>query len=269
MSDYPSRGGRPDSEAWRPQSRTQRPQPAAADYGSDGGDRYGASDGYGPRSRNAGGGAGASAGGGSRGRDSRDSRSDGYGDGYGDSGGGPRSGGSDGGGSRAAGRAVESGSDGMSRGSRLGAAFLCGAVPALVLAFSAGALASGGSAKSIAGISLNSKLMELTALGLVGGLALIAAALRWRKIEPLGLTWGYGLVAGLSWLGLLFMAQVKNVIPHLPPLMSVPLIAGAAFAAGAALTDESTSGTGRWGLLAAVLAAHIGIVAIVVTIVLA
>ena len=260
MSDYPSRGGRPDSEAWRPQSRSPRPQPAAADYGSDGGDRYGASDNYGPRSR---GGSG-----GTRGRDyagepGGPGGSGGPG-GHGGSGGGSRSGGS-----RAAGRAAESAPEDTPRGSRLGVAFLCGAVPALVLAFAAGALSSGGSAKSIAGISLNSKLMELTALGLVGGLALTAAALRWRKIEPLGLTWGYGLIAGLSWLGLLFMAQVKSVIPHLPPLLSVPLIAGAAFAAGAALTDESTSGTGRWGLLAAVLAAHVGIVAIVVTIVLA
>jgi hypothetical protein len=162
-----------------------------------------------------------------------------------------------------------SGDAGTSKGSRLGAAFLCAAVPAVLLAFAAGTLSSGGSAKSIAGVSLNSKLIELTGLGIVGGLALIAAALRWRRIEPLGLTWGYGLVAGLSWLGLLFMAQVKNVIPHLPPLATVPLIAGAAFAAGAALTDEGTSGTGRYGLLAAVIASHIGIVAIVVTIVLA
>ena len=108
-----------------------------------------------------------------------------------------------------------------------------------------------------------------TALGIPAALAIIGGLLKWRGITPLGLTWGYGFVAGLSWLALLFAAQVKNVIPHLTPLLTVPLIVGAAFAAGAALTDESTTSTGRYACLAAVIASHIGIVVIVVTIVLA
>ena len=77
------------------------------------------------------------------------------------------------------------------------------------------------------------------------------------------------MVAGLSWLALLFAAQMEKVIPHLTPLMTVPLVTGAAVAAAAYLTDENTTATGRYACLAAVIASHVGIVAIVVTIVLA
>ncbi|OLE20134.1 MAG: hypothetical protein AUG49_25915 [Catenulispora sp. 13_1_20CM_3_70_7] len=77
------------------------------------------------------------------------------------------------------------------------------------------------------------------------------------------------MVAALSWLALLFAAQVKDVIPHLTPLITVPLVTGLAVLAGAYLTDDETSTNGRYACLAAVIASHIGIVTIVVTIVLA
>jgi hypothetical protein len=142
-------------------------------------------------------------------------------------------------------------------------------VAALVLSFLCAAGSANGSSRSLAGITLNSKLIMFSLLALPAGAGIIAGLLKWRRIEPLALTWGYGVVAGLSWLGLLFMAQVKDVIPHLHPFLTVPLLVGAAFATGTALTDESTTATGRYACLAGVLAAHIGIVAIVVTIVLA
>jgi len=46
-------------------------------------------------------------------------------------------------------------------------------------------------------------------------------------------------------------------------------VTGAAVAAGAYLTENNTTAGGRYACLAAVVASHIGIVAIVVTIVLA
>jgi hypothetical protein len=98
---------------------------------------------------------------------------------------------------------------------------------------------------------------------------IIGGLLRWRQLNPLGLTWGFTVVAGLSWLALLFAAQMEKVIPHLTPLLTVPVVTGAAVAAAAYLTDEKTTATGRYACLAAVIASHIGIVAIVVTIVLA
>jgi hypothetical protein len=157
----------------------------------------------------------------------------------------------------------------MPLGTRAGTAFVCAAVTSLVIAFLCGAGSSGGSARSIAGVSLNSQLIMYSVLALPVGAAVIAMLLKWRQIEPLALTWGFGAVAGLSWLALLFAAQVKNVIPHLPPFLTVPLIVGAAFAAGTALTDDSTTSTGRYACLAGVIASHIGIIAIIVTIVLA
>ena len=146
---------------------------------------------------------------------------------------------------------------------------LCGAVVALAISLMVHALSSGGSSRTIAGFPMNSKLIEFSAIGVVLAMSAIAAGLRWRDITPAGLTWGYGVVAAMSWLALLYAAQVKNVIPHLPPLLTVPVLVGAAFAAGAALTDEATTDTGRYACLAAVIVSHIAIVAIVVSIVLA
>ncbi|MBS2531477.1 hypothetical protein KGQ20_01700 [Catenulispora sp. NF23] len=219
--------------------------------------------------------------------DPRDAdRDDGYGDGYDDNdgydeapgrggsrrAGAARSGGSrSGGGSRRAGAPVAAGAGGaaLPLGPRLGMGFAIGAVPALVIAFLCGMLSSGGSSRSIAGVTLNSQLLSLSALAIPAMILIIGGLLRWRQLNPLGLTWGFAVVSGLSWLALLFAAQVKNVIPHLTPLVTVPLVTGAAVAAAAYLTDENTTPTGRYACLAAVIASHIGIVAIVVTIVLA
>ncbi|MFD0630896.1 hypothetical protein ACFQ9X_03775 [Catenulispora yoronensis] len=154
-------------------------------------------------------------------------------------------------------------------GQRLGIAFAIGAVPSLIVAFLCGAASAGGSSRSIAGVTLNSQLLTYSALAIPATMAIIAGLLHWRRITPLGLTWGFTVVAGLSWLSLLFAAQVKNVIPHLTPLLTVPLVTGLAVLAGAYLTDENTPPNGRYACLAAVIASHIGIVAIVVTIVLA
>lgn len=152
---------------------------------------------------------------------------------------------------------------------RVGIAFAIGAVPALVIAFLCGTASNGGSSRSIAGVTLNSQLLSLSALAIPAMILIIGGLLRWRQVTPLGLTWGFAVVAGLSWLALLFAAQIESVIPHLTPLLTVPLVTGAAVAAAAYLTDDNTTATGRYACLAAVIASHIGIVAIVVTIVLA
>ncbi|ACU76890.1 hypothetical protein Caci_8067 [Catenulispora acidiphila DSM 44928] len=181
----------------------------------------------------------------------------------------PRSGGS--GGSRRAGAAAATAGGGpaLPLGPRLGMAFAIGAIPALIIAFACGAASSGGSSRSIAGITLNSQLLALSGLAIPAMILIIGGLLRWRQLNPLGLTWGFTVVAGLSWLALLFAAQMEKVIPHLTPLITVPLVTGAAVAAAAYLTDENTTSTGRYACLAAVIASHIGIVAIVVSIVLA
>ncbi|WP_194917426.1 hypothetical protein [Catenulispora rubra] len=182
-----------------------------------------------------------------------------------------RSGGS--GGSRRAGAATGAvamaGGPALPLGPRLGMAFVIGAIPALLVAFLCGVASSGGSSRSIAGVTLNSKLLALSVLAIPAMILIIGGLLRWRRLNPLGLTWGFTVVAGLSWLTLLFAAQMEKVIPHLTPLLTVPLVTGAAVAAAAYLTDENTTTTGRYACLAAVIASHIGIVAIVVTIVLA
>ncbi|WP_344659194.1 hypothetical protein, partial [Catenulispora subtropica] len=154
-------------------------------------------------------------------------------------------------------------------GQRLGTAFAIGAVPALIVAFLCGTASAGGSSRSIAGVTLNSQLLTYSAAAIPFTMAVIGGLLRWRRINPLGLTWGFAVVAGLSWLSLLFAAQVKNVIPHLTPLATVPIVTGLAVLAGAYLTDDATPANGRYACLAAVIASHIGIVTIVVTIVLA
>ncbi|NUP49112.1 MAG: hypothetical protein HOW97_17675, partial [Catenulispora sp.] len=157
----------------------------------------------------------------------------------------------------------------MALNQKLGISFAIGAVPALIVAFLCGAASAGGSSRSIAGVTLNSQLLTYSALAIPAMMAIIGGLLRWRRITPFGLTWGFAVVAGLSWLALLFAAQVKDVIPHLTPLVTVPLITGLAVLAGAYLTDDDTPANGRYACLAAVIASHIGIVAIVVTIVLA
>lgn len=172
------------------------------------------------------------------------------------------------GGSRGAAAAATAGPE-TTLGQRLGIAFAIGAVPALIVSFLCGAASAGGSSRSIAGVTLNSQLLTYTAVAIPLTMAIIGGLLRWRRLTPLGLTWGFAVVAGLSWLSLLFAAQVKNVIPHLTPLATVPIVTGLAVLAGAYLTDENTSANGRYACLAAVIASHIGIVAIVVTIVLA
>ena len=154
-------------------------------------------------------------------------------------------------------------------GPRLGMAFVIGAIPALLVAFLCGAASSGGSSRSIAGVTLNSKLLALSVLAIPAMILVIGGLLRWRRLNPLGLTWGFTVVAGLSWLTLLFAAQMEKVIPHLTPPLTVPLVTGAAVAAAAYLTDENTTTAGRYACLAAVIASHVGIVTIVVTIVLA
>lgn len=182
-----------------------------------------------------------------------------------------RSGGSRraGGGGGASGAAAAAGGPALALGPRVGTAFAIGAIPSLLIAFACGAASSGGSSRSIAGISLNSQLLSLSALAIPAMILIIGGLLRWRRLNPLGLTWGFTVVAGLSWLALLFAAQMEKVIPHLTPLLTVPLVTGAAVAAAAYLTDENTTATGRYACLAAVIASHVGIVAIVVTIVLA
>lgn len=152
---------------------------------------------------------------------------------------------------------------------RVGLAFAIGAVPSLIIAFLCGTASNGGSSRSIAGVTLNSQLLALSALAIPAMILIIGGLLRWRQLNPLGLTWGFAVVAGLSWLALLFAAQIESVIPHLTPLLTVPLVTGAAVAAAAYLTDDKTTATGRYACLAAVIASHIGIVAIVVSIVLA
>jgi hypothetical protein len=154
-------------------------------------------------------------------------------------------------------------------GPRIGMAFAIGAIPALIIAFACGTASSGGSSRSIAGVTLNSQLLALSALAIPAMILIIGALLRWRRLDPLALTWGFTVVAGLSWLALLFAAQVKNVIPHLTPLLTVPLVTGAAVAVAAYLTDDNTTAKGRYACLAAVIASHLGIVAIVAAIVLA
>jgi hypothetical protein len=156
---------------------------------------------------------------------------------------------------------------GPARRVRVVTAFLCGALPALIAAYLCGALSSGGSSRSILSVTLNARLIELTAAAVPVALAVVAVLLRLARMAPLALTWGYGLVAGLSWLGLLFMAQVKHLVPHVTPLVTVQMVVGAAFAAGAALTDRATTGVGRFAALIAVLASHAGIVAIVASII--
>ncbi|MEY9861809.1 hypothetical protein ABH935_007452 [Catenulispora sp. GAS73] len=179
------------------------------------------------------------------------------------------------GGSRRAGAATATGTvataggPALPLGPRLGMAFVIGAIPALLVAFLCGVASSGGSSRSIAGVTLNSKLLALSVLAIPAMILIIGGLLRWRRLNPLGLTWGFTVVAGLSWLTLLFAAQMEKVIPHLTPLLTVPLVTGAAVAAAAYLTDENTTTTGRYACLAAVIASHIGIVTIVVTIVLA
>ena len=81
-----------------------------------------------------------------------------------------------------------------------------------------GAASSGGSSRSIAGITLNSQLLALSALAIPAMILIIGGLLRWRQLGPLGLTWGFSVVAGLSWLTLLFAVQMEKVIPHLTPL---------------------------------------------------
>jgi hypothetical protein len=179
-----------------------------------------------------------------------------------------RSGGS--GGSRRAGApAAGAGGAALARGPRLGTAFAIGAIPSLIVAFACGAASSGGSSRSIAGITLNSQLLALSGLAIPAMILIIGGLLRWRQLNPFGLTWGFTVVAGLSWLTLLFAAQMEKVIPHLTPLLTVPIVTGAAVTAAAYLTDENTTATGRYACLAAVIASHVGIVAIVVSIVLA
>lgn len=179
-----------------------------------------------------------------------------------------RSGGS--GGSRRAGAAAATaGGAALPLGPRLGTAFAIGAIPSLLIAFACGAASSGGSSRSIAGITLNSQLLALSAMAIPAMILIIGGLLRWRQLNPFGLTWGFSVVAGLSWLTLLFAVQMEKVIPHLTPLLTVPVVTGAAVAAAAYLTDEKTTTTGRYACLAAVIASHIGIVAVVVTIVLA
>jgi hypothetical protein len=177
------------------------------------------------------------------------------------------------GGSRRAGAvtgpAATAGGPAIPLGPRLGMAFVIGAIPALLVAFLCGVASSGGSSRSIAGVTLNSKLLALSLLAIPAMILIIGALLRWRRLNPLGLTWGFTVVAGLSWLTLLFAAQMEKVIPHLTPLLTVPLVTGAAVAAAAYLTDENTTTGGRYACLAAVIASHVGIVTIVVTIVLA
>jgi hypothetical protein len=172
-------------------------------------------------------------------------------------------------GTRSRGSAAAAAGPELPLGQRLGIAFAIGAVPSLLIAFLCGTASAGGSSRSIAGVTLNSQLLMYSALAIPATILVIGGLLRWRQVNPLGLTWGFAMVSGLSWLALLFAAQVKNVIPHLTPLLTVPLLTGAAVAAGAYLTDERTTASGRYACLAAVIASHIGIVAIVVTIVLA
>lgn len=178
-----------------------------------------------------------------------------------------RSGGT--GGSRRAGGAAAAGGPALPLGPRLGTAFAIGAIPSLVIAFACGTASSGGSSRSIAGITLNSQLLALSAMAIPAMILIIGGLLRWRQLGPLGLTWGFSVVAGLSWLTLLFAVQMEKVIPHLTPLLTVPVVTGAAVAAAAYLTDENTTATGRYACLAAVIASHIGIVTVVMTIVLA
>lgn len=174
-----------------------------------------------------------------------------------------------GGGRRAAGSSRSGGGQAAELRQRALNAAGVGVVSALAISVLVHFLTGGGSSKSIAGISLNTQLLELIVVAIPVTLIATAAGLRYRLVEPMGLTWGYGAVASMSWLGLLFMAQVENIIPHLPPLVSVPIIVGGAFATGAVLTDGSTTDRGRYACLAAVLASHIGIIAIIAKIVLA
>ena len=218
------------------------------------------------------------------GRDARDPRaaragSDGYGaaDDYEDDydaparGGGRRAAGGSarGGGGQRGARGGAAATAAIPLNQRLGIAFAIGAVPSLIVAFLCGAASAGGSSRSIAGVTLNSQLLTYSALAIPAMMAIIFGLLRWRRLQPLGLTWGFSVVAGLSWLSLLFAAQVKDVIPHLTPLATVPLVTGLAVLAGAYLTDDNTPANGRYACLAAVIASHVGIVAIVMTIVLA
>lgn len=172
-------------------------------------------------------------------------------------------------GSRRPGGAPGAGGPALPLGPRLGTAFAIGAIPALLIAFACGTASSGGSSRSIAGITLNSQLLALSAMAIPAMILIIGGLLRWRQLGPLGLTWGFSVVAGLSWLTLLFAVQMEKVIPHLTPLLTVPVVTGAAVAAAAYLTDENTTATGRYACLAAVIASHFGIVMVVVTIVLA
>jgi len=169
----------------------------------------------------------------------------------------------------ATGTLATAGGPALPLGPRLGMAFVIGAIPALLVAFLCGVASSGGSSRSIAGVTLNSKLLALSVLAIPAMILVIGGLLRWRRLNPLGLTWGFTVVAGLSWLTLLFAAQMEKVIPHLTPPLTVPLVTGAAVAAAAYLTDENTTTAGRYACLAAVIASHVGIVTIVVTIVLA
>lgn len=297
------RGARPDGYGqranpaqtpWEPLPRSAQ-RPAARDERTrrggydDGGYGQGRSDGYEDDARPAGGrraarGSGSGSGSGSRSYD------DGYNDpraSRGNSAGPNSPGGYDqdaparggtrrAGGSRAAGSGTRSreavsasGAAAIPLGQRLGIAFAIGAVPALIVSFLCGAASANGSSRSIAGVSLNSQLLMYSAAAIPAAIAIIGALLRWRRFDPLALTWGFAVVAGLSWLALLFAAQVKDVIPHLTPLVTVPLVTGLAVVAGAYLTDDETPANGRYACLAAVIASHIGIVAIVITIVLA
>jgi hypothetical protein len=293
-SDGYGRPSAPGQGQWEPQPRSAR-RPERDDRAP----RGGYDDGYGQQPRSTGrarsaaysdgyadpaAARGGRAGGRGDGHDDRGGRADagdggyddhdGY-DGYDDAparggsrrAGGARSGGP--GGRRGAAAAAGAGGAVLPLQQRVGIAFAIGAVPALIVAFLCGTASSGGSSRSIAGVTLNSQLLSLSALAIPATILIIGGLLRWRRLHPLGLTWGFTVVAGLSWLALLFAAQIENVIPHLTPLLTVPLVTGAAVAAAAYLTDDQTTTTGRYACLAAVIASHIGIVAIVVTIVLA